>query len=59
MGAMNVFVPVSEELMERLGLSPDDLVPFELEYEVLRPNEDFEDVFQASGNTSLILAPQP
>ena len=39
---MNVFVPVSEELMDRLGLSPDDLVPFELEYEVLRPGEDFE-----------------
>jgi hypothetical protein len=38
---MNVFVPVSEELMDRLGLSPDDLVPFELEYEVLRPGEDF------------------
>jgi hypothetical protein len=41
MSAMNVFVPVSEELMDRLGLSPDDLVPFELEYEVLRPGEDF------------------
>ena len=42
MGAMNVFVPVSEELMDRLGLSPEDLVPFELEYEVLRPGEDFD-----------------
>ena len=42
MGAMNVFVPVSEELMDRLGLSPDDLVPFELEYEVLRPGEGFD-----------------
>ena len=42
MGAMNVFVPVSEELMDRLGLSPDDLVPFDLDYEVLRPGEDFE-----------------
>ena len=39
---MNVFVPVSEELMDRLGLSPDDLVPFELEYEILRPGEGFE-----------------
>ena len=39
---MNVFVPVTEELMDRLGLSPDDLVPFELEYEVLRPGEDFD-----------------
>jgi hypothetical protein len=39
---MNVFVPVSDELMDRLGLSPDDLVPFDLEYEVLRPGEDFE-----------------
>ncbi len=42
MGAMNVFVPVSEELMDRLGLSPDDLVPFELEYEILRPGEGFD-----------------
>ena len=41
---MNVFVPVSEELMDRLGLSPDDLVPFDLEYEILRPGEDFERV---------------
>ena len=39
---MNVFVPVSEELMDRLGLSPDDLVPFELDYEILRPGEGFE-----------------
>ncbi len=39
---MNVFVPVSEELMDRLGLSPDDLVPFELEYEILRPGEGFD-----------------
>ena len=42
MSPMNVFVPVSEELMDRLGLSPDDLVPFELEYEVLRPGEGFD-----------------
>lgn len=42
MRPMNVFVPVTEELMDRLGLSPDDLVPFELEYEVLRPGEGFD-----------------
>ena len=41
---MNVFVPVSEELMDRLGLSPDDLVPFELEYEILRPGEGFTEI---------------
>ena len=35
-GGMKVFVPVSENVMEQLGLSPEDLVPFELEYEVLR-----------------------
>ena len=49
---MNVFVPVSEELMERLGLSPDDLVPFELEYEVLRPGEDF-DLIEAESAATL------
>ena len=32
-----VFVPFSEELMEKLGLGLDDLVPFDIEYEVLRP----------------------
>jgi hypothetical protein len=42
MGPMNVFVPVSEELMDRMGLTPDDLVPFELDYEILRPGEDFD-----------------
>lgn len=52
MGAMNVFVPVSEELMDRLGLSPDDLVPFELEYEILRPGEGFE-VLEAPGEAAV------
>ena len=33
---MKVFVPVSETLMQRLGLGPDDLVPYHLEYEVVR-----------------------
>jgi hypothetical protein len=28
--------------MDRMGLTPDDLVPFELDYEILRPGEDFE-----------------
>ena len=49
---MNVFVPVSDELMERLGLSPDDLVPFELDYEVLRPGEDFEQIEDARAPVS-------
>ena len=39
---MKVFVPVTEELMERLGLSMDDLVPFDLDYEVLRPGVPFD-----------------
>ena len=39
---MNVFVPVSEEIMDQMGLTPDDLVPFELDYEILRPGEGFE-----------------
>jgi len=39
---MKVFVPFSDvlmnpDLMDQLGLSTDDLVPFDLEYEVLRP----------------------
>jgi hypothetical protein len=32
---MQVFVPHTEELMERFGLSFDELVPFDLGYEVL------------------------
>ena len=32
---MKIFVPFQEELMDRLGASPDDLVPFDLGYEVL------------------------
>lgn len=38
---MQVFVPLSEGLIEQLGLSPEDLVPFQLDYEVLRPGEAF------------------
>ena len=34
---MKVFVPIDDQLMERLGLTLDDLVPFDLDYEVLRP----------------------
>lgn len=44
---MKVFVPmsdVSEKLMEALEFSPEDLVPFDLEYEVLRPGVAFEDI---------------
>ena len=52
MHLMNVFVPVSEELMDRLGLSPDDLVPFDLEYEILRPGEEF-DVKESKSATTL------
>ena len=42
---MKVFVPFSdlllnEELMESLGLTIDDLVPFDLEYEVARPEAE-------------------
>ena len=36
-----VFVPVSEDLLEQLGLCPDDLVPFKLDYEIYRPGEEF------------------
>ncbi|MGD8418655.1 MAG: hypothetical protein PVH91_16450 [Pseudomonadales bacterium] len=38
---MKVFIPMSEELMEQLGLSMDDLVPFDLAYEVFRPGAPF------------------
>ena len=34
-----VFVPFSEALIEELGLSIGELVPFQLEYECLRMNE--------------------
>lgn len=39
---MKVFVPVNDLLMERLGLTLEDLVPFDLEYEVLRPGVPFQ-----------------
>jgi hypothetical protein len=32
---MKVFVPFSEELIEKLGLEMGDLVPFDLDYECL------------------------
>ncbi|MDA1075807.1 MAG: hypothetical protein O3A63_13750 [Proteobacteria bacterium] len=34
MAAMKVFVPFAEDLFERLGTAPGDLVPFRLEYEI-------------------------
>ncbi len=36
---MKVFVPFSETLIEELGLSLGDLVPFNLDYECLRAHE--------------------
>jgi len=36
---MKVFVPFSEALIEELGLSIGDLVPFQLEYQCLRVNK--------------------
>ena len=43
---MKVFVPFSEVLIERLGLNIGDLVPFQLEYECLRLEDqnDFSEV---------------
>ncbi len=41
---MKVFVPMNDQLMERLGLTLDDLVPFDLDYEVLRPGIPSEPV---------------
>lgn len=41
---MQVFVPVSEGLLELLGMSPEDLVPFDLDYEVLAPGEFFAQI---------------
>ena len=38
---MKVFVPMDDGLMERLGLTLEDLVPFDLDYEVLRPGMPF------------------
>ena len=36
---MKVFVPFSEDLIARHGLSLGDLVPFDLQYECLRMRE--------------------
>jgi len=36
---MKVFVPFSESLIEELGLSLGDLVPFNIDYECLRAYE--------------------
>ncbi|MCZ6616622.1 MAG: hypothetical protein O7E57_00710 [Gammaproteobacteria bacterium] len=44
---MKVFVPFSEVLIERLGLNIGDLVPFRLEYECLR-REDQNDISEVS-----------
>lgn len=38
---MKVFVPMDDGLMDRLGLTLEDLVPFDLDYEVLRPGMPF------------------
>ncbi len=38
---MLVFIPVSEGLMDRLGLNMEDLVPFDLSYEILPPGALF------------------
>ena len=40
---MKIFIPFSEALIEELGLSIGDLVPFQLEYECLRMNEGGHD----------------
>ncbi len=53
MSAMNVFVPVTEELMDRLGLTPEDLVPFDLDYRILRPGEEFQEDCVDLGGESL------
>ena len=48
---MKVFVPIDDQLMERLGLTLDDLVPFDLDYEVLRspiPTESTEAATQST-----------
>jgi len=52
---MKVFVPFSEDLMEKLGMSMDDLVPFDLEYEILRPEQAFDELPDA--RTAAELAP--
>lgn len=38
---MKIFVPLDDTLMDRLGLTLEDLVPFDLDYEVLRPGMPF------------------
>ena len=41
---MKVFIPFSETLIEQMGLSIGDLVPFQLEYQCLRMQESDSDV---------------
>jgi hypothetical protein len=43
---MKVFIPFSEALIEKLGLSVGELVPFQLEYRCLRMNESGQFVEQ-------------
>ncbi len=44
---MKVFVPYNEVLIERLGLNIGELVPFQLEYQCLR-QEDQNDLSEVS-----------
>jgi len=47
-----VFVPFSEALIEELGLSIGELVPFQLEYECLRMNESDGEIEKAEPPTT-------
>ncbi len=40
---MKVFIPFSEALIEQMGFSIGDLVPFQLEYQCLRMQESDPD----------------
>jgi hypothetical protein len=52
---MKVFIPFSEELIEKLGLEMGDLVPFDLDYECLRTQEP--PVVEPPASESAVQAP--
>jgi hypothetical protein len=52
---MKVFVPFTEalcneEMFERLGSAPGDLVPFQLEYEIFHIEKKVEECVEAIGS---------
>ena len=59
---MKVFVPISESMIEELGLSLGDLVPFSVDYECFRAHETGQGAAQQSSGSDAgepVQAPRP